>query len=139
MNKAALKFKDRHVLQRKGHHAYSPFPKVSPNPNHPVLIWTLSLSPKPNIYKASITGPGSTPIWECTTSGSANRCTSRLKRPFYGQPLPVAEKGLFWDYIIFVGPGVAQRMENGVTALRFFCFCLSKVPYICEFFGHPAL
>ena len=43
------------------------------------------------------------------------------------------------DYILFVGPGVAQRMEDGVTALRFFFFCLSKVPYICEFFGHPSL
>ena len=35
MNKAALKFKDRHVLQRKGHHAYSPFPKVSPKSQSP--------------------------------------------------------------------------------------------------------
>ena len=42
-------------------------------------------------------------------------------------------------YILFLGPGVAQRMEDGVTALRFFLFLPLKVPYIYEFFGHPSL
>ena len=27
----------------------------------------------------------------------------------------------------------------GLLLSGFFCFCLSKVPYICEFFGHLSL